>query len=393
MKIAILVPDNRDELRRYSDPEPCFGTAPTALLEGLAKEGTCEIHIVCCTQRALRSPGKLADNVHYHSIVVPKWGWLRGVYIGCVRAVRSLLRKINPDVVHGQGTERYCALAAVYSAFPNVLTIHGNIRQIAKVNRARPFSFLWLTSKLERFALLRTNGVVCISSHTQRNVRDLALRTWVVPNAVASEFFKIPHIPVLPKTIVCVANISPLKNQVRLIEALDPVSQMDEFRVVFYGSISNHDPYGVDFLRKVSDRSWCEYAGFADQQKLRSALSSASLLVLPSLEENCPMAILEAMAAGIPVTATNAGGVPDLVTDRVEGLLFNPNDVQSMRASIQQLLHDENLALRLAACAKDKATKQNHPESVAKRHVEIYNEIQSRVRSNDPLLRTLRSIT
>jgi len=380
MKIAILVPDNRDEHRRYSDPQPYFGTAPTALLEGLAKERTCEIHIVCCTQKELRSPAKLADNIHYHSIVVPKWGWLRGAYVGCVRAVRSLLRNINPDVVHGQGTERYCALAAVYSGSPNVLTIHGNMRQIAKVNRARPFSFLWLTAKLERRALLRTNGVVCISSHTQRNVQDLVPRTWIVPNAVASDFFNLRRNPVSPKTILCVANIAPLKNQARLIEALDPLSQKDDFRLVFYGSLSNHDPYGVHFLRKVNDRPWCEYAGFADQQKLRSALSSASLLVLPSLEENCPMAVLEAMAAGVPVTATNAGGVPDLVKDRVEGLLFNPDDVHGMRASIQQLLRDEDLALRFAACAKDKATKQNHPESVAKRHLEIYHEIQSNAR-------------
>jgi glycosyltransferase involved in cell wall biosynthesis len=375
MKIAIVVPDNRDERRRYSDPEPYFGTAPTALLEGLAQERECEVHIVCCNQRELRSPLKLGDNIYYHSAVVPKWGWLRGAYIGCVRATRRLLRQINPDIVHGQGTERYCALAAVYSGFPNVLTIHGNMRQIARVNRARPCSFLWLTARLEKIAVARTNGVVCISSHTQRNVAALAARTWIVPNAVDSSFFALPRHPVEPRQILCVANIAPLKNQNQLIEALDPLAQTDQLKLVFFGAVADQDPYGALFLRNVKSRPWCEYGGFANQRTLQSALVSASMLVLPSLEENCPMAVLEAMAAGVPVAATNAGGAPDLLTDGSEGFLFNPKDPGSIRSTVQALLRDEGQRARFAACAKERASQRHHPKNVARRHVEIYREI------------------
>jgi len=62
MKIGFLVPDNRDELRRYGDPAPYFGPAPTALLEGLAEMPDCEVHIVCCLQKPLPGPPRLASS-------------------------------------------------------------------------------------------------------------------------------------------------------------------------------------------------------------------------------------------------------------------------------------------------------------------------------------------
>src|SRR5215218_1124616 len=110
VKIAIVVTDNRDEFRDYSNAKPYFGPAPAALLEGFAQCPEVEIHLVCCLHRPLPAPGKLASNIWYHSVVVPRWGW-RFLYVGCVWQLRRKLRKIRPDIVHGQGTERYCALS------------------------------------------------------------------------------------------------------------------------------------------------------------------------------------------------------------------------------------------------------------------------------------------
>src|ERR1700677_5239966 len=124
---AIITTDRGDDWRRYAEPAPSFGTAPAALLQGLAAMPDCEVHVISCVQQPVTSPAKLSENTFYHSVEVGKWGWLRGAYAGCVTAVRKKLREIAPDMVHGQGTERYCSLSAVYSGFPNVLTIHGNM--------------------------------------------------------------------------------------------------------------------------------------------------------------------------------------------------------------------------------------------------------------------------
>src|SRR5438132_10296471 len=130
------------------------------------------------------SPVRIARNIFFHSLLVPKIGWMRTAYQGCIRAARRKLKEIQPDIVHGQGTEHDNALGAVFSGFPNVVTIHGNMRLIAKVNQVKPFSFPWLAARLEKLTLPRANRGVCITRYTQDAVSDLAKRTWVVPNAV-----------------------------------------------------------------------------------------------------------------------------------------------------------------------------------------------------------------
>lgn len=375
MKAAIITTDNREHYRDYANPTPCFGTAPEALLQGFAALPEIEVHVVCCTQQPMQSPEKLADNIWFHSLLVPKFGWMRTSYQGCIRAVRKKMRDIRPDIVHGQGTERECALSAVFSGFPNVLTIHGNMRLIAKVNQAWPFSFEWLAARLERFTLPRASGIVCITAYTQRAVESLARATWVIPNAVDGAFFAIEPRPVLPREIVCVGNISTRKNQVRLIQALQPLAEREKFELIFYGGAVREDPYVREFFQLAEKKPWCRFAGFADRAGLRAALGRATMLVLPSLEDNCPMSVLEAMAAGVPVAAAGVGGVPELIKDQTEGVLFDPNETESIAGAVASILLHEDISAKLAAAGKEKALTCFHPKTIARRHVEVYQVI------------------
>src|SRR5277367_4226005 len=214
MKIAILTTDNRQNYAQFRKTEPWFGTAPEALFQGFAARPDTEVHVVSCTQQAMRSPEKIADNIFFHSLVIPKIGWLRTSYLGCIRAVRKKLKEIRPDIVHGQGTERDCAISAVFSGFPNVLTLHGNMRLIAKIERARPFSFWWLAARLEAFTLPRSDGIVCITNYTRAAVANLAKKTWVVPNAVDTGFFDVrpeTHSD-YPPVILCIGAVGFRKN-------------------------------------------------------------------------------------------------------------------------------------------------------------------------------------
>src|SRR5581483_7289029 len=136
MRIGFLTSDDREFRKDYSATEPYFGTAPEALLQGLAIFPEHEIHVVSCTRKAMQSPAKIAPNIFFHSLYVPNRGWLTTGYQGTIRATRRRLQQLRPDIVHGQGTERDCALSAICSGFPNVVTIHGNQALLARVNRS-----------------------------------------------------------------------------------------------------------------------------------------------------------------------------------------------------------------------------------------------------------------
>src|SRR3954447_17740222 len=103
MKLALISTDNREHYKDYKAPAPYFGTAPEALLQGFAALPELEVHVLSCTQKAMKSPAKLADNIWFHSLYVPKHGWLRTSYQGCIRTVRRKLKTIKPDIVHAQG--------------------------------------------------------------------------------------------------------------------------------------------------------------------------------------------------------------------------------------------------------------------------------------------------
>ncbi|HEX3856616.1 MAG TPA: glycosyltransferase family 4 protein [Verrucomicrobiae bacterium] len=377
MKIAILTTDNREHFHDYDNPAPYFGTAPEALLQGFALLPEAEIHVVSCVRQPVRSPEKIADNVWFHSLHVPKIGWMRTAYQGCIRATRKKLREIRPDIVHGQGTEHNNALGAVFSGFPNVLTIHGNMRLIAKMQRERLFSFLWLAARLETFTVPRSDGVVCITNYTRDAMAGLAKKTWVLPNAVDVNFFKVqPEINLdAPPVILCVGYICQRKNQNAFIRALDPLAAKQKFRLVFLGEASGNDSYAREFFELLRTRAWCEHIGFVDREKLKSWLRGSTMLALPSLEDNCPMTVLEAMAASVPVVAANVGGVPDLIEDGKTGLLCDPLNAASMAGAVEKLLAQPQFARTLAMEANRRAHERFHPAVIAQRHLEIYREV------------------
>jgi len=376
MKIALLTTDNREDYKDYRASVPYFGTAPEALLQGFALLPEVEVHVVSCTQQRVAAPEKLAANVFLHSLLVPKLGWARTAYQGCSRAVRRKLKTIEPDIVHGQGTERDCALSAVFSGYPSILTVHGNMRRIARVTKARPFSYWWLAARLEAFTLPRSRGVVCLTRHTQAAVSGLARRTWVVPNAVPAAFFEVnaQRQPEAPPRILCVGNVCPLKNQNALIRALDGLVDTWGFQVIFWGRAQAGDAYVDAFFKLLQARPWCVWGGFADREKLIESYREATLLALPSLEDNCPMALLEAMAAGVPAVAARVGGVPDLIEDGKTGFFCEPMDGTSMRRAIEKVLIAPSAAAGVARQAKSRAKERFHPRVIARRHVEIYRE-------------------
>jgi glycosyltransferase involved in cell wall biosynthesis len=380
LRVALITSDGRLVIGRQDSAVPSFGTAPEALLQGMAQLPETEVHVLGCVQQPMRSLEKLADNIWFHSLHVPKIGWLRTGYQGCIRAVRKKLKEIQPDIVHGQGTERDCAISAVFSGHPNVVTIHGNMRLIARLNHARPFSFQWLAARLEAFTIPRSDGVVCITNYTRDAVAKLAKKTWVVPNAVDAGFFEVrPEItPARPPTILCVGAVCLRKNQNAFIRALDPLAARRKFRLAFLGAAASDQPYCRDFFKLVRARPWCGHAGYVEREQLKSHLREAALLALPSLEDNCPMVVLEAAAMGLPVVAAKVGGVPDLIEDGKTGLLCDPLDAASMSGAVEKLLAQPSLARALAAEANRLARERFHPLVIARRHLEIYREVLGR---------------
>ncbi len=100
-------------------------------------------------------------------------------------------------------------------------------------------------------------------------------------------------------------------------------------------------PYRQELEKHFADTP-THFVGYMTGQTLASAFASADAFVFPSRTETLGLVLLEAMAAGCPVIAANAGGIPDIVTDGVNGYLFDPQDEGGAIAATQRLLSHSN---------------------------------------------------
>lgn len=379
MKVAMILTDEREEFHQYEKPVPFFGPAPTALLEGLRNQPEIELHIVSCTKKSMSSPPKLADNIWFHLLHVKQSGWLRSGYSGCVLAIRRKLRDIRPEVVHGQGTERYCSLAAAFSGFPNIITIHGNMRPIAKITSAKIFSYLWSSAKLEAFVLPRTNGVVCNSAYTESIVRPLARQTWRVPNALRQQFLELPVSTSPPSgspILLNIGTISPYKRQLDLLALAEKLHQEGlSFQLQFIGAADRSNEYGAAFLERVAvaERDgFARYLGAKSLSELIACLDTASALIHAPSEEAFGLVVAEALSRNLKFFGTTVGGIPEIARG-VEGVeLFPPDDERSLRVAVARWLREG--CPRPLSAALEMRTRYN-PKTIAERHVEIYRKL------------------
>lgn len=379
LRLALLTSDTREVIRDYSRKYQSFGTAPTSLLEGFAQIPDIEIHVISCLQQRVESLEKLAENVCFHALHVPKLGWMRTGFQGCIRAVRRKLREIQPDIVHGQGTERDCAMSAVLSGFPNIITLHGNMRVHARRAEHRKSIYHQLAAGLETFCLKRTNGVVAISSYTEQLVKDFASKTWILPNAVDSRFFDIILSPSSIPRFLFVGSLDERKNPLGLLKACAPFLKANSCSLALAGQFDPSGEYGMAFRSEADVLPNIEYLGFLGRDKLAAEFAKSSVLILPTFEDNCPMVVLEAMAAGLPVAASRVGGVPDLVDHRITGLLFDPENMENIRECIEFLISNPEFRSTAGQAGKKKAFEKFHPSRIAQRHVEIYQEVLGKI--------------
>ncbi len=104
-------------------------------------------------------------------------------------------------------------------------------------------------------------------------------------------------------------------------------------------------------------------------------LAKAACLVLSSDYEGCPLSVLEAMAAGVPVVATRVGGVPEVVDDGRTGLLVAPGRPEALAAGIERLLENPLEAAHLGARARDEAHARFSRERMVSAVASVYDEL------------------
>jgi glycosyltransferase involved in cell wall biosynthesis len=385
MKIALLTTDNREPHRQYEKESPWFGTAPEALLQGFAQVPDVEVHVLSCTQRPMKSPAKLADNIFFHSLHVPKIGWLRTGYQGCIRAVRRKLREIRPDIVHGQGTERDCAISAVFSGYPNVVTIHGKMTAIEELHRSPVGGYAWCAARLENFTLPRAGGIICISDYVRNLVERYGVPTWLIPNALQQMFFDFPRTS-QHRDVPLILNVGVISERKRQRQTLDLLCSLRkeglDFETLFVGASDADNPYAVAFLGELA-AAQSLHGGFSHIARLGDEdfcrlFDTASAMLHFSREESFGLVFAEALTRNLYLFASDVGSIREIASDVPGVAIFHYDDWSGVKDAVGNWIRGGRFKYVKPQKAPEGLFQRYHPASIARQHIQVYEEILSR---------------
>lgn len=223
----------------------------------------------------------------------------------------------------------------------------------------------------------------CTSQHLKKGlIKSCAgLRSreiHILPNSIQLDEFGTPHPNTNEVIIFCNSRLSPEKGIEFLVEAFMKVlHQIPSARLWLCGGrfhFGNNSKVLHNVREAIFQNQILKYRidilPFLKWDEVANVLRKVHLVVLPSKDETFGNAALEAMAAGVPLIATNVGNLPDLIQDA--GLLVEYGDINSLSHAIIHVLSDEKLAKTMTIKGKMIARRYDH-RAIAKQFIEIIN--------------------
>jgi len=293
------------------------------------------------------------------------WHGVRNDLIGSKRFWHAL-RAMEPEIVHlhSRGTGlRYLVRSATRA--PIVLHLH-SMRDESKL----------LAGPVKR--KVGSADIVIATSQSVANT-TIGLRPIVVyPGVHVPDSARVDQARALTTTRILgtACRLVPIKGIVHLLNAIGRLRlQIPDVRLEIAGS----GPEEAALQRQVARLGLTDVVRFLGWQKdLESAFARWEVFVMSSLDEGFGIAALEAMAFGLPVVATNVGGVSELVEDGRTGRLVVPADSQALAECLSELLLNSELRSRMGSAARNRVRNFFSMDRMVSEIAKIYDQILGR---------------
>ncbi len=367
--------------RMPSDPDHPKGgveSATVGLVRGLAARDNVEVHIVTLQKDIDEDQVEETPYGTVHRLAAGRLPMIIDVFGGPGRRkIDKYIAGLEPDVVHFQETYGF---GGPCLDFPTVFTVHG----FDSLNLVTEEKYLWrvrapLWAIAEKKGIGSHSHIVSIAPYVTEKLEEICdAEITPIPNAISPQFFDLESKPV-PGRIFFAGWINRRKNITAAIRALGLLVESGQDATLHAAGAYFPDEYLEEVHALIDElglKSRVKLLGRVGQDVLRNELQEANVLLLPSLQENAPMAIAEAMAAGIPVVTSNVCGMPTMVAEGESGFLVEPNDIPYIAEKVGLLLSDQALRQKMSAHVRQVAFDTYHPESVISATLALYERIQ-----------------
>lgn len=343
----------------------CGGAENQALrlLNGL-DSGDFERHLVTFRGTDTANKRALDSQVRHHILPIRKKG-----QAGWIFRMALLLRRVRPDIVHAHmfDASLYGALAIGISGVGTLVTTeHG------QGNWKRP-----IHHRAERVISRVAASRVAVSADIAREMvaaGDVPGRKMrVIENGVPVGSFKARQPRAAPLRMITVGRLETPKDYPTMLQALRILADREvDFFFHFVGD-GTEAPSLKGRAAQLGLNGRAVFEGYrADAAQL---METFDIFALSSVSEGLPVAMLEAMSAGLPVVATKVGGIPDTVREGVEGLLVPPSDPQRLADALETLCRNAPLRMKLGGSARKTVESRYSMEAVCGKYASLYRSL------------------
>jgi glycosyltransferase involved in cell wall biosynthesis len=287
----------------------------------------------------------------------------------------ALLKELNkefliaaPSIIHAHGFKAtFYGKLSTPSKSKFIITHHGKTGHTLKV---KIYEFI------EDQIMKRSHAVIAVSAPMRR---AMILSGVNQKNIHIVDNFMTSPIPINeerisgPVKLLFVGRLSPEKGCEVLIKAMKLLAP-DDFKLTIVGD-------GVErqalekLTQELSLQELVSFVGF--QNTVSTYMAASTALVMPSYREGLPLTLIEATATGLPVVASNVGGIPDLVQDGKNGYLVSPGSAELLSKALNELRSNYKILKAESERIKVNVVKRYSPQTWAAETIKIYESVQS----------------
>jgi L-malate glycosyltransferase len=370
------------------------GAVATELGMSLSKRGH-EVHFISYAQ-PFRLP-HFMERVYFHEVEIARYPLFEYPPYDLALAVtmHEVVKKHELELLHVHYAIPHATSAWIAkemlgrdNGLKIITTLHGT--DITLVGQERSF---W---EITRFSIRRSDGITAVSDYLRRETTDKfqvpAEEIEVIPNFVDPAHYDRDQYPCRKqmllepgeKLIMHISNFRPVKRIRDVVRIFERISRTVPARLVLVGD----GPDRTDASEEAERLGVQQRVIFLGKQdSVAELLACADLFLLPSQSESFGLVALEAMASGVPVVASDAGGLPEVVVHGETGFLAPVGDVESMADAAVGVLRDAEAWLRMSEAGRASAVERFGMAVVVPQYEAFYNRVlaQGGLRDRSPV--------
>jgi glycosyltransferase involved in cell wall biosynthesis len=348
----------------------------------------------------------LGNNVHVHYVSTANGSFMYNAdfQYACFKRIPKIVKEHRVDIVHShQAHMSDLLLMPRKFPFKTVVTVHTTIKfqraatilshlNISELENSERATFLLypFLRFAEELYIKRNNTCITPSSYMAKWLRhnySSAINATVIPNCVdlpdnSDSVENGPLIEeIIPKDlldkriVLYSGRLLAMKGIDVLVDAIPKISNIagkGELLFVFAGP-GNYCKY-KNRLDNMNVNSNYFFTGPVSREVIMAFIKKSEIVVVPSFNENCPYAVLEPMSYGKPVIASNVGGIPEIITNEVDGLLVKPGNPDILAKTIAMLLSNAPLRNQVGQRAKIKIADKFSWQTNLPKYLKCYSE-------------------